>query len=247
MFNKAISFLTQNKSAVLIGVAVGGVVTTAFAAGESAIKADKVIREMEYTYDHTPTVKEKAKVIFPIMIKPAIMGGLTIGCIVYAHKLDVRKQLALGSALALSEAAKSDVDDILEKTLGKEKSEKAKKESIEKHIESNDDILDLAKGEQLFWEPITGRAFKSTEGDIKGAYGDICKLMYGSDGASLNDLFDILGLENADVGDVLGWNTGLDDPPEYSVWETRKIQGRSYLVLNLEFGNNVHILRSAGC
>lgn len=245
--NKLANFVASNKSAILVGMASGGVILTAITAGESAIKAERTLRHMDYTWRHTPTQMERAKAVAPILIPVFITGTATILCMVCAHRIDIRTQIALGSALALTEASTNELTGALVKHVGKDKVDKAKKDLVEGKIEASEDILDLGKGEQLFWEPITGRAFKSTEGDIRGAFGQIASIMYGTDGASLNDFFDILGIDNADVGDVFGWNTGIDDPPEYSAWETRKIHGRSYLVLNLEFGKNVHMLRTVGC
>ena len=53
---------------------------------------------------------------------------------------------------------------------------------------------------------MSGRYFKSTIEKIRQAENDINYRLNREDSVSLNELYDLLGLDSIDIGDRVGWN-----------------------------------------
>ena len=68
-------------------------------------------------------------------------------------------------------------------------------------------IIMIGKGENLFFEPLSGRYFKSSWNDLYAAANELNATAIGSMSGEirLNDWYDKIGLEPTDMGDEIGW------------------------------------------
>lgn len=225
-FTKAESFTKEKSPAILAGLAIAGVVVTAYAAYKAGPKAGKILaakrRDMK---DCAPddkaakrtVMKEAVKEMIPVVAPPIIMGATTIGCIVGSHKISARRLAVVSAAYSLSESAVKDLGGKMEEMLG-EKKARAVRDAIMK------DKLDKAElpkmdgatpaviipGSYVLCRDLyTKQYFHSNAEKINRAIGQMNVDILTRDFVSLNDLFDEIDspeLERCPLGDDIGWH-----------------------------------------
>lgn len=225
---KAETFTKKNSPAILTGMAIVGVISTAYAAFKAGPRADKILEEyrkdMSYCDRNDKEAKravitETAKKMIPVVAPPIIMGGSTIGCVIGSHSVSSRRIAALSAAYTLSESTVKNLNSKMEEILG-EKKARAVKDAIMKdklrESEKNDqkllgdgNIIVPDNGYVLCKDLHSGRPFYSTAEKIKQAIVkcsfDVQQDMW----VSLNDFYDEIDspqLEHIPLGDDLGWN-----------------------------------------
>ena len=130
---QTVDWTIKNAPTILTAVGAAGVVLTAVAAGKASIKAKKVLEEMPEDAD----VKEKAKVVAPIMAKPFLLGLATIGCIFYANHEHLKREAALAAVYSLSSKALEEYEAKVIDTVGETKNKKIKDAIAEDSVAKN--------------------------------------------------------------------------------------------------------------
>lgn len=225
---KAEIFTKKNSPVILTGLAVAGVISTAYSAFKAGPRADKILEEYRKDMrDCHPkdkeakrtVVGETVKKMVPVVAPTVIMGGSTIACVVGSHSISSRRIAVLSAAYSLSESTVKNLNSKMEEMLG-EKKARAIKDSIMKdklrESEKNDqkllgdgNVIVPDNGYVLCKDLHSGRPFYSTAEKIKQAIVkcsfDVQQDMW----VSLNDFYDEIGspqLEHIPLGDDLGWN-----------------------------------------
>ena len=211
LLTNAKSFTVQNSSSVLLGIAIAGVVSTGFAVAKASIKADKILEEMEYTAETTPTTKEKFKAVAPIFIPSIVIGSATITCMCVSHSIDLRRQAALASLYSISEKAIKEYESKVKEVVGEKKAGQIKDEIHKDHITNNppveDDIIRTGNGDTLCYDEWSGQYFYSDAETIRSAVNTLNEAMNNSDDfISLNALYYELGIRQTKLGDEIGWH-----------------------------------------
>lgn len=189
-----------------------GVVATAAATGRATLKASKLLEELEYTSDHKPTTGEKAKIIIPRYIPPALMCAGTMFCIFGAHKMHLQKQAALAAAYALVDGQLKEYRDKVVEEIGPKKAEaiqdKIAQDKITKNPPSENglNVIRTKYGDILFMDSFTSRYFYSSYEAVEKAKIKVTRIAQAHMCASLNDFYEALEIPPCDVGDMLGWN-----------------------------------------
>lgn len=221
-------FVKENAPTILTTLAIGGVVSTAVLAGKASIKASRLLEAEEeeknarvaeeYYQDPekmTPeyselTVLETLKIAGPCYVPAAIMGAATIGCILGANSLNLRRQAALASLYSISEATLKEYKEKTKELMGEKKAQKIEDECVQdminRHPVDDSNIFRTRHGDTLFYDTLSGRYFFSdiefvrrVENDIKGQiYAEMC--------VSLNDFYYQLDLNGIVLGEDCGWN-----------------------------------------
>lgn len=198
-------FAKDNDTAILTGIAIAGVVSTGIFAGRSAIKAEKVLEEIE---KEDITKKEKLKTVAPIFMPPIICGMVTIACIYASHSIDARKQLAWASAYSMSEHAMKTIED----KLGDKKVRSVKDSIFEEDLKKNppnpENIIDTGKGKTLFRDGVFGGDFYSDIEYVKSVFNKFNDLLNKGEDIYVNDIRWELGLPQTDSGYVMRWRGG---------------------------------------
>lgn len=229
---KAEIFTKKNSPVILTGLAVVGVISTAYSAFKAGPRADKILEEYRKDMrDCHPNDKEAKRAVVgetvkkmvPVVAPPVIMGGTTIACVIGSHSISSRRIAVLSAAYSLSESTVKNLNNKMEEMLG-EKKTRAIKDSIMKDkfqaSEKEQDQKLLGDGNVyvpdngyvLCKDLYSGRMFYSTAEKIKQA---IVKCSYDVQQdmwVSLNEFYDEVNspqLEHIPMGDDLGWN--LDD------------------------------------
>lgn len=236
--NKLMEFLEQaevftkkNSPAILTGLAIVGVLSTAYSAYKAGSRAEKIMEEhrkdLKYCSKNDKEARrvvtcETIKKMAPVVTPTVIMGGTTIACIVGSHSVSSRRIAALSAAYSISESTVKNLNSKMEEMLGEKKARavkdaimkdklKADKENDQKVISENSFVM-TGDGTVLCKDMYSGRYFYSSAEKIGQAIAkcsyDIVSDMY----ISLNEFYEAIGspqLTRIPLGEDLGWN--LDD------------------------------------
>lgn len=214
---------------------VGGVVTVveAVKATPKALKKIEEVKEEMGVEDLSRI--EVVKATWKFYVKPAATGVASVVCLVGGNRVGARRSAALITALNLSQSTLSDYKakmlEVVGEDTAKEVQEKVAQEILDRNPVSNSPVVEITDDEQLFYDYMSGRYFKSSKHKIEAAlnkiYGDI---VHGSDYACLNDFYNELGLPHTGTGDLLGWN--VDNRPTIDLSRaTTTEDGRSAVVM----------------
>lgn len=237
LFRSAISYGEQHSPMILGVMAVSGIALTGFLSYKAGIKAKDVIanhkKEME---DATNSDEEKklkikhVKNMASIIAPPIIMGLASAACVIGSNHINNKRLVALSAAYSLAESSVKDLNGKMQEMLGQKKTQ-AIKDAIAKdkldakpYESSKTEVIYTGKGDTLCKDMYSGRFFKSNPQKIEEAINSVSAACLNEMYVSLNDLYDVLGLERIKLGDDIGWNT--DDlakgrlPIQYSCFLT---------------------------
>ena len=225
-------WLTQNSSTILTCMGAAGVIATAVLTGRATIKAVRIVDESE-----AHSKKEIVKAAWKEYIPAAGAGIATIACIFGANTLNKRQQAALMSAYALLDQTYKEYKSKVKEVLGEEAEQKVEDTIAEEKVS---DICP-ADGNLLFYEPNYGQGFERTMLEVQDAEYRLNQKFAVEGEASLNDFFELLGLNKTDTGDLIGWSQEMAWDNYNYTWiefehELKKTEGgREYYQINMPF------------
>lgn len=213
-------FVDKHSPEILTGFGIAGMITTTVLAVKATPKALTLIekKKKEKDVDKLPVV-DVVKTAWKPYVPAAVTGVCSVGCLIGASSVNIRRNAALATAYKLSETALAEYREKVVETVGEAKEhlirEKVSKEKVEKNPVNAGDVIITDKGNTLCYDVISGRYFRSDIDRIKRAANELNRRMltdaFGY--ISVNEFYDELDLEHIGVGDDLGWNvsTGLID------------------------------------
>lgn len=206
-----------------------GVIVTAVAAVKATPKAVELIkadiREKHSGDAYAYTKKEAITTAWKCYIPAAAFGISTIACIIGANALNRHQQAMLTSAYALIQNSYREYKDKLKELYGEE-THNAVVDAIVK--EKCEDVCISAPGgfynstldfgestepeiTRTFYDSFSQRYFETTIANvIEAEYHLNRNYMLGGD-VTLNDFYELLGLEKTDMGSTLGWSSYTGD------------------------------------
>ena len=227
-----LKFVSDNSSTILVGLAVGGVIGTAVGASKVTPESQKILEakrkaESDISKDlesgtisnekakeaknnmYLKFAKDMAKVWAPVIL----LGGLTISSIIFAHRIDARKQAALAAALTLtedrlreSEYYRSTVKDMVGTKQEEAINAKVKEDYIRENPIKDDEITYTGHGNTLMLDWASHRYFRSSPEYIRQAINNLNERLLSEMWIDLNDFYDEINLPGIGVGDIVGWN-----------------------------------------
>lgn len=200
-------FLKRNASTILTCVGGAGVVATSVMTAKATPKAIQLLEEAKNEKGEELTKLEKVKVAGPSYIPAIITGVSTIACIFGANALNKRQQAALASAYALLNQSYKEYKGKVKDIFGEDTHKQVKEEIAKDHYKDTNITVD--DGKILFYEDFSGRYFESTIEDVQRAEYRINRDLAMRDYATVNEFYELLGLDPIDGGDKLGWSTGM--------------------------------------
>lgn len=230
--------IAKNSPTILTGLSVAGLIATTVMAVKATPKAIQLLEEKQLKeYKDPMTKKEIIKETWRCYAPAAAMGLVTVGCIVGANSINLRRNAALASVYSISEAALKEYQAKVVETIGRDR-EKAikdeiKQEKLVRNPVSKNEVIITGKGDTLCYDAQTGRYFKSDMETIKSVMNSLSRRLMSDMFISLNDVYSELGLEGTKLGDLVGWHVdnGLIDPD----FGTQLAEdGRPCLVLDFE-------------
>ena len=205
-------FVSKYEPELLIGMGVSGLVFSTVWAIKATFKASEAIRKYkEAKQIDKLTKKELFDLTWRFYVPVVGSTVLSIPCIIAGNHISGKRYAALATAYTISESALQEYQNKTLELVGPKKEqqirEEISKDKVNSTYEGGTQIIITGNGDSLFYEPLSGRYFKSNWNDISKAanelnaksLSDICGHI------TLNEWFEKLGLEPIDVGDDIGW------------------------------------------
>jgi Family of unknown function (DUF6353) len=219
LLRQARQSFSKNSPTILSAAAIAGVVTTAILAVRGSASASESIQdalaEKNRTSDGQPwedlSVFEEVKATWRPYFPAGLSGIATIACIIGANQIGLRRNAALLGAYTLADTAFREYKDEVLSQIGAARERKVVDELQKRKIDENPvtdaQIIITGGGEQLCYDSLTGRYFKSDIETIRRSENLINQQIVGGNMyASLNEFYSLLGLDSTTVGEELGWN-----------------------------------------
>ncbi|MFU8786314.1 MAG: DUF6353 family protein [Candidatus Izemoplasmataceae bacterium] len=176
---------------------------------EEEITLGKKPNELLYKLTRKDILKLTWKLYVPVVVGTAV----SIPCIVAGNRVSNKRNMALAAAYTLSETALQEYQDKTKEIIGDKKYEKIQEsissDKIQKtYAEGSKNITMIGDGESLFYEPLSGRYFKTNWNRISKAANELNANALGDMAGeiTLGEWFDILGLGPTDLDNELGWS-----------------------------------------
>lgn len=195
---------------ILTGIGIAGMVTTTVMAVRATPKALILLEEKkEEEQVETLTPVETVKTAWACYIPSAIVGGISIFCLISASSANMRRYAALATAYTLSESALKEYQEKVVETIGEKKEREVRdsiaRDKLERHPVVSSEIIITEKGNTLCYDVLSGRYFKSDVEKLKKIANDLNTRMREEMFISLNDFYYEIGLKETKLGDDLGW------------------------------------------
>ena len=205
--NTSKSFVKRNGSTILTCLGGAGVIATTVTAVRATPKAVRLLQQAELEKNDELTTFEIVKVAGPSYIPSVLIGAGTLACIFGANILNKRQQAALMSAYALLDNTYKEYQKKVEELYGEGSDREIKNEIAKDHYDEEEFDDEYEDDKELFYDEYSKRYFRSTLADVFEAEYELNHVIAQDVGAFLNDFYDLLGLDEVDYGNYMGWST----------------------------------------
>lgn len=153
------------------------------------------------------------KTTWKCYIPTVVMGSITIACIAGSHHISSNRNAALVSAYSVAEKTMNDYQSKVIDILGEDAANKVRESLKEDNARIDQDMNIIlnscnSSGNDLCFDPISGRYFRSNGEDIRTAMNDYNHaLMANGYFDTLNGWYFHLGIPGISIGDMLSWDT----------------------------------------
>ena len=203
---------------VATGLACVGVIVTAVLAAKEVPKVKERLDEKKQELDvEELTVIETVKTAAPVCWPVCAAAVGTIACIVGIQALNQKQQASLIAMYGVAAKTLQKYDGKIKELFGEDAPLQVKT-AIAQDTANETHVLNLVGDECLFYDMISGRYFTSTMLDVRDAEYHFNRNFILRGGiASLNELYDFLGLDHVEEGDMAGWE--LSDLADFYGYE----------------------------
>ena len=217
--------LVKGSPVVLTGLAVGGLVTTVILAIRATPKAMEVFYEAEDRArvefeEFNPDIEvpeqllstmDTLKLTWKFYIPTISVGLGTILCIIGANSIHMRRNAALASLYAVTEATLKEYQEKVLETFGKNKELKVRDDIAQDKLNRNPvekkEVFTQDRGQTLCYDSLSGRYFMSDVDVIKRKQNEYNHQLLTEWSKSLNEFYNDLGLESINMGNNVGWTS----------------------------------------
>jgi hypothetical protein len=207
---KTNKYTHRHSPGIMTAIGVAGVITTAYLTATASFKAARAIDAVpDESDDPTQRLKDNASLIWKFYIPPVTTGVATIGAIAYASRLGSKRTAAAVSAYAITERAFANYRDKVVDEIGAHK-EQVIRDDIAREVvnqKSSTEIIVAGRGEVLCCELYTRRYFMCDMEQLRRAANDINALINNELYVSLDEFYDMIGLDATAHSSELGWDS----------------------------------------
>ena len=234
-----VTAFSNQKSNLLVGMAMFGVGATAYFAATETPDVNEKLEEKKQQKGEELTIPEKAMIMVPGYRKTIATSVGTIGAIGLAHKCDLDKIALYSGAYKIANDKLNALNEKVEEELGPRKKQKLKDAIREDYVRANPPsenlIINTGKGVTLCIDTYSGRYFYSCAEAIKRAQAEAIVKFREQGYLSLNDWYDLIGLDCIKLGDDFGWSDNRD---VFDIDFTSTLTDDNRPVLVVEFYND---------
>ena len=238
----------KNQPALMLGVGIAGMVTTTVLAIRGHMKAKEEVESDVYAPETFQDKKGRShikkrywiKKTWKCYIPAAVTGSLSVACLIGSYSINHRRNAALASSLAVSEAAMTEYQKHVVDTIGEEAEkgirEKFQADQIKKsgpllqQPDENHEYMDGAHCVNCY-ESTTQQKFWASKEDIRRAVNNLNQERLTGFGGqvTLNDFYNEIGITATSIGDTLGWD--IDHPIDVDI-SAVEVEGIPCLYIN---------------
>ena len=205
--------ISKNSPHILTGLGCAGLLSTAILSAKATPKALIILEEEEEYRERKnfiPMSKiDKFKLTWKCYIPAGVVGVATVGCIIGANTVNMKRNAALASLYALSESAFREYKSKVVQEIGKPKETKIRDEVAKDHIAKNppnSNIIITGSGDVLCYDMLSGRYFMSSHETIRRVFNDLSYELRSEMRLDLNELYYALGLAPIELGKLVGFD-----------------------------------------
>lgn len=196
---------------ILIGMGIAGAASSVIFAVKATPKAMFLLEEKRQELGvEKLEAKEIIKTAAPVYIPTAVSFGVSVACIVGASSVNARRNAALTAAYTLSESTLRTYRDKVLETVGEDKEREIRQKAAIEQQQSTPEpqtlVVSSAAGQLKCFDSLSGRYFVSTKNEIDKAVNEFNRQLRDDMRISLNDWYDLIGLDTNKLGDMLGWD-----------------------------------------
>ena len=212
LMNTVKTSLTKHSPEILTGIGITGMTVAAVLAVKATPRAIDLIEQREDELECTGlSAVETVKTTWKCYAPAAITWGVSVGCIIGASKVNLRRNAALATAYTLSETAFREYKSKVIEAIGEKKEQEIKetidRERIERKPASGREVIITSKGDTLCYDHFSDRYFTSSVETIRKIENKLERRLLSEGYVCLNDLYSELGLNPLpDIGYDIGWN-----------------------------------------
>lgn len=198
---------------ILTGIGIAGMISTTFMAVRATPKALMLLKEYRLERGYPEDVeklpaRDVIKTVWRCYIPAGAVSLVSIICLIGASTTSYRRNAALATAYALSESTLKTYQEKVIETIG-ERKERQVKDAVANEKMANAPVREVIiteKGDNLCFDTISGRYFKTDIEKLKRAANDLNRRMRDEAFISLNEFYYEIGLDGTKLGDELGWH-----------------------------------------
>lgn len=217
--------VNSNSPTILTVASVAGVITTAVLAVRAVPSANAAIlrakekihqarprssQDFTSAHDEELTHRETFAAAWKSYTPAGLAGAATIACVIGVNQMGIRRTAAMAGAYSLVDTAFREYKDEVLAQVGVNKERKIhdeiQKHRIDERPVQDSQVIITGGGDQLCYESLTGRYFRSDIEKVRRAENEINRRVLTDMYASVNEFFELLGMDSTVVGDELGWN-----------------------------------------
>lgn len=218
--------IVQKSPTILSVIAGFGVVASVALCADATIKSKEKIkkaREEKRKQDKDDSadisMADKAAICIKEFIPTILMVGATEICIYESNKINQKRFAALAGAYILTETNFKEYKEQVESMVGDKKAQEIKDSLVQKHIDetpatqNNTAKNTIPNAFQLsrWFDETSKRYFYSNAEYIRRAEIDANAMLQKNGFVSLNDVYELIGIERIPLGDDLGWDSEFND------------------------------------
>lgn len=215
--------LKKSAPTILSCLAGAGVIFTAIEAVKDTPKAIKRVENASEEKGEPLTKKEVVKVTWSCYTKTAAFGVGTIVCIFAANVINRKLQASMTGAYVLLERTYGDYISKIKERYGEKVHEEIMSEVVAERASDvsiyaenfcgncNTDFEGIMEETCLFYDSFSNRYFEATPMQVIQAEYHLNRNFALGMIPSVNDFYDLLGLEHTDIGKTLGWTNSNGD------------------------------------
>lgn len=212
MINPAIlkpiwGFCKKHATKILAGLAIGSEAAALYLTAKEA----PVVKEKLEALPPDAKKMDKFKVVAKGFLPAEAAATVSFVSIAMSVIIGENQKMALAVAGSAYQAAAAKYQEALMKKGGKAEVEKVEQELAEEkitHQKPNETLPVIAtgKGDQLIYDPLSGRMFTSSWDEVEKASIRLNKQIFGSIWVSVNEWYAELGIEDIGLAVDRGWN-----------------------------------------
>lgn len=173
--------MKKHSPEILTGIGIAGMITTTVMAVKATPKALILLEEKKDELD-TDRLEPKdiIKAAWPCYIPAAVVGSISVFCLIGASSTNLRRNAALATAYTLSESTLKEYQEKVVETIG-EKKEQSIRDSVskDKMVKNpvREVILTESGGNTICYDVLSGRYFKSDRDKITRVMNELNRQM----------------------------------------------------------------------